>query len=386
MQVTAKSTIQTAAWEKALLGIPYRETPTLLPGLVVTAGLAWLSIALSDFIGVQLLGFARSPISSGMMAILVGLLLGNLITLPAAIKPGLGFAVKKLLRVGIILLGIRLSIFDVFKLGLQGLPVVVLGIVGALVFTSRVNAWLKLPRRLGALIAVGTSICGVSAIVAAAPAIEAEDEEVAYAVAVITVFGIAATLLYPYLANLLFAGDAARAGLFLGTAIHDTSQVTGAGLVYAELFDAPTALNVATVAKLVRNVFMVGVIPLMAYRCRREAQCAHQKTDLRSLLPAFILGFLALAVARSAGDAGLSAGVKALGLWSAAGWKALLESANTWALHFLVAALAGVGLSTRFATFKGLGFKPFIVGLAAALVVGAMSFITITGLGLLVTF
>ena len=389
------------SWEEALLGISFRKLPTLLPGLSVTAGLAWLSIVLSEFIGVQVMGFARSPISSGMTAILLGLLAGNLISLPAAasksLKPGLAFTVKKVLRLGIILLGIRLSVFDVFKLGVQGLPVVLLAIIGALLFTTRVNAWLKLPKRLGTLIAVGTSICGVSAIVATAPAIDAEDEEVAYAVAVITVFGIIATLLYPYLANLLFAGHAARAGLFLGTAIHDTSQVTGASLVYAEVFDAPTALNVGTVAKLVRNVFMVGVIPLMAYRCRREAQseaqCVAQKTDLRAqkpdlraLLPVFILGFLALAVVRSVGDAGLSAGASALGLWTASGWKALLDGVNTWALNFLVMALAGVGLSTRFGAFKGLGLKPFVVGLAAAVAVGAVSVVTITVLGLIVTF
>lgn len=386
MNVVSNPSLQMTPWEKALLGVQARELPALLPGLSMTAVLAWLSLILSDFIGMQLLGFAKSPVSAGMTAILLGLLVGNAVTLPATVKPGLAFAVKKVLRLGIILLGIRLSVFDVFKLGAQGLPVILLGVAGALVLTSRVNAWLKLPKRLGTLIAVGTSICGVSAIVAAAPAIEAEEEEVAYAIAVITVFGIVATLLYPYIARLLFAGDAVRAGLFLGTAIHDTSQVTGAGLVYAEVFNAPTALDVATVAKLVRNVFMVGVIPLMAFRCHREAPCAQQKTDLRTLLPVFILGFLALAVLRSVGDAGLNAGVKALGLWAAPGWKALLEGVNTWALNFLVMALAGVGLSTRFDRLKGLGFKPFLVGLAAALAVGVMSFVTISALGLFVVF
>lgn len=386
MQMIVKPAVSSTFWERALLGISFRQMPTLLPGLALTAGLAWLSMELNELIGVQLLGFARSPISSGMMAILMGLLLGNLITLPAAFKPGVGFAVKKLLRLGIILLGLRLSLFDVFKLGLQGLPVVVLGILSALVLTSRVNTWLKLPPRLGTLIAVGTSICGVSAIVAAAPAIEAEDEEVAYAVAVITVFGILATLLYPYLASWLFAGDAMRAGLFLGTAIHDTSQVTGAALVYAELFEAPVALNVATVAKLVRNVFMAGVVPLMAWRCRRAMQSTAQRTELRNLLPAFILGFLVLALVRSIGEAGLNAGGSAWGLWSALTWKAWLEGFNTWALRFLVAALVGVGLSTRFSAFKGLGLKPFLVGLAAALIVGGMSLVTISLVGVLVTF
>ena len=109
---------------------------------------------------------------------------------------------KKVLRLGIILLGIRLTIFDVFKLGVYGVPIVLSSACSARCSLPRcINKWLKLPERLGTLIAVGTSICGVSAIVATGPAIDAEDEEVAYAVAVITIFGLVATLVYPYLAN-----------------------------------------------------------------------------------------------------------------------------------------------------------------------------------------
>jgi uncharacterized integral membrane protein (TIGR00698 family) len=349
-----KSTNQTrklSTWEKNLLGVPVQETPKLI--------------------------------------ILLGIIISAIIPLPASLKPGLSFSVKKVLRLGIILLGIRLTIFAVFMLGLYGIPIVVVCIIGALLITTQVNKWLKLPQRLGALIAVGTSICGVSAIVATSPAIEAEEEETAYAVAVITIFGLLATLIYPYVANLIFAGNALKSGLWLGTSIHDTSQVVGAAKVYADVFSQPLALDVATVTKLVRNVFMVFVIPFMAYYYARnlkdEGVSKGKKTNPLKLLPLFILGFLAMAVLRSIGDAGIQTSGLAFGIWDAETWDGIIKFITNWAGNFLVVALAGVGLSTKISTFRGLGLKPFFVGLVAALAVGIVSFITITLVGGLVS-
>jgi uncharacterized integral membrane protein (TIGR00698 family) len=385
----ARHTRGMRTWEKNLLGVRVDQAPQLLPGLLVAVLLAWASIWLSKFLGVNVLGFEKSPISAVMMAILLGLIIGNVAKLPEVLKPGFKFAVKKVLRLGIILLGIRLSIFDVFKLGALGVPIVLLCIAGALLFTTRINKWLRLPERLGTLIAVGTSICGVSAIVATGPAIDAKDEEVAYAVAVITIFGLIATLVYPYAANVIFAGDAVKAGLFLGTAIHDTSQVTGSALVFADVFSLPRALDVATVTKLVRNVFMAAVIPLMAlYYARKtagEAQVAG-KASFFKFLPLFILGFLACAVLRSVGDAGVNAGGNAFGLWNGATWSGIHGVVKQWAVNLLVVALAGVGLSTSFRILKGLGIKPFLVGLGAALMVGVVSFAAISLLGAFVSF
>jgi uncharacterized integral membrane protein (TIGR00698 family) len=375
------------ALEKNLLGVTVNEVPSLLPGLLVAALLAWLCIWLSKFIGVTLLGFDKTPISAVMLGILLGLIIGAVIPLPQALKPGFRFAVKKVLRLGIIMLGIRLTIFDVFKLGVYGVPIVVICILGALFFTTRINKGLKLPDRLGTLIAVGTSICGVSAIVATGPAIEAEEEEVAYAVAVITIFGLLATLVYPYATNAIFAGEALKVGLFLGTSVHDTSQVVGSAKVYADVFAAPLALDVATVTKLVRNVFMAVVIPFMAfyYARRTQGESSGKKASFLKLLPLFVVGFLIMAVIRSVGDAGIEAGGNALGLWDSATWKSIYGSIKTWAGNLLVVALAGVGLSTDFRTFRGLGVKPFLVGLGAALIVGVVSFIAISLLGSFVT-
>lgn len=376
-------------WEKNLLGVPLEKAPSLLPGLVAAGLVAWVSIWLSTFVGTRVMGMEKSPISPVMVAILLGLVINNVVPLPTLLAPGFTFAVKKVLRLGIILLGIRLSILDVMKLGALGVPIVVFCITAALLLTTSLNRWLGLPERLGTLIAVGTSICGVSAIVATGPAIDAEEEEVSYAVAVITVFGIVATLVYPHLAHLLFAGDPTKAGLFLGTSVHDTSQVAGSALVFADVFSLPRALDVATVTKLVRNVFMAAVIPAMTlYYTRRTAAdrgTDGKRTHFAKLLPMFIVGFLLMAIIRSVGDAGVGAGGRAFGVLDAGAWSGLYSSVKEWAVTMLVVALAGVGLKTNFKVLRGLGIKPFLVGLGAALTVGLVSFTLITVLSSFMT-
>jgi uncharacterized integral membrane protein (TIGR00698 family) len=381
---------QIGVWEESLIGVATDQFPALLPGVVMAVGLAWLSTWLSEYIGIHLMGFETSPLSPVIVVLLLGLSLGNLFTLPGWLAPGFTFSIKKLLRLGIILLGIRLSIFDVFRLGAMGVPIVLLCILSALFFTTLLNRVLRLPERLGTLIAIGTSICGVSAIVAAAPAIDAKDEEVSYAVAVITVFGVIATLLYPYAANQIFGGDAVKAGLFLGTSVHETAQVAGAGMVFSEVYALPLGLDVATITKMVRNVFMALVIPLMAlYYTRRalgQGQIMNTEAKLGKLFPLFITGFLVFAIIRSVGDAGIHDGGNAFGLWDRAAWKGIHSGVNHWAGNLLVVALAGVGLNTRFQVLKGLGVKPFVVGLGAALVVGIVSFAAISLLGTFVTY
>jgi uncharacterized integral membrane protein (TIGR00698 family) len=377
------------AWEKNLFGVAISDLPKLLPGISAVSVLTWVSIWISEFIGKQLMGFEKSPVSPVMLAIVLGLLIGVVIRIPKTITPGLKFAVNKVLRLGIIFLGIRLTVFDVFKLGIFGVPIVALCIIGALMFTTWINNKLKLPERLGTLIAVGTSICGVTAIIAATPAIDAEEEESAYAVTVITVFGLFATLVYPYLAEMIFAGQAMQVGMFLGTSVHETAQVVGAGQIYADIFSQPKALDVATITKLVRNVFMAGVIPFMAFYYARKAQDGNfkgEKTSFIKLFPVFIFGFLTMAILRSIGDAGINTGGQAFGILEKTVWSDMIVFIKNWAEIFLVVALAGVGLSTNFHSFKVLGIKPFLVGLCASAVVGGISFLAIKLLGNFVIF
>ena len=165
-------------------------------------------------------------------------------------------------------MGFRLSFSNLLTIGGWSIPIIVSAVLLGLVAATYLTRILKLPRRLGTLMAIGTSICGTSAVLAAAPGIKATDGEVAYAVANITVLGIIAMFAYPYLATVFLDEDVLQVGLFLGTSIHNTAQVVGAGLVYDQSF-APvgnaSVTDVAIITKLIRNLMMVGVIPLMTF-------------------------------------------------------------------------------------------------------------------------
>lgn len=364
--------------ETLMFGRALADTPKLVPGLLLAAGVVIVSVFLADYINSRL-GF-MGLLSYVMTAIVVGLLVGNAITVPAFFAPGISFCLTKVLRLGIIVMGLRLSIFDAARIGAWGIPIVVICILTGLVLTTYFTRLLRLPDRLGILMAVGTSICGVTAIVATAPVIEAEDQEVAYAVANITVFGIIAMLVYPYLANFLFAGNIVMVGLFQGTAIHETAQVTGAGLIYDQSFGVtakPSAADIAIVIKLVRNVFIAAVIPLMAYvytrRMASQGVAGGVRVSAWKLFPIFILGFIATAIIRSVGDAGIQNGNAAFGLWTKQEWSRSIALASDGATYALAMAMAGVGIGTRLKKLKGLGIKPFYVGLFASLVVGIAS-------------
>ena len=336
---------------------------------------------LADLIGQQILAAqgltGSSPVSGVPVAIVLGLLLRNTLPLPASLSPGLKFATTTILRAGIVLVGIRLSLFDVLKLGAAGLPVVIAAIATGLFFVTWFNKKLGLPPRLGTLIAAGTSICGVTAIVSTAPAIEADEREVAYAVANVVAFGLFGMLTYPYLAH-AFLGSSETIGLFLGTAVHDTSQVVGAALTYKQVYDDDVVLRVATVTKLTRNIFLAAVIPILTWmHVRAQAKIGAGSigaVGLSSLIPGFVIGFLAMAVVRSLGDWTLTTNGAAFGVWSAEQWASITKSlGDFWASQILLGtAMAAVGLNTNFAVFKGVGLKPFAVGMAGALVVGAV--------------
>lgn len=355
---------------------------SLLPGILAALAVMLVGFWLADVIGqailaAQGLSGGGSPVSGVPVAIVLGLLLKNTVGVPSACNPGLKFCVTVVLRLGIVLVGIRLSAFEVARLGFAGLPVVLAAVAAGLVFVTWFNRRLGLPPRLGTLVAAGTSICGVTAIVSTAPAIEADEREVAYAVANVVAFGLFGMLVYPYLAHALLARSESI-GLFLGTAIHDTSQVVGAALTYRQVYADDVVLRVATVTKLTRNLCLAGVIPLLTWlhfrRSHEVSRTGKANVSIKTLVPAFIIGFVAMAVVRTLGDATLQSQGAAFGLFDAATWSRLTNQiGDFWASRvFLGTAMAAVGLSTSFAVFKGVGIKPFAVGFAGAIVVGAV--------------
>ena len=344
-----------------------------IPGIVLIGIFAFLSERLSAFIGVNILGFSRSPFSPVMIAMILGLILGNVFTLPALFRPGIGFGTKRILRLGIVLLGLRLSVVEMAHVFRAGFPVIAVCVFVGLFLPHLLNRRLRLPSQLVTLISVGTSICGVSAIIATSESIGAEKEHTAYAVGTITLFGLAATVLYPVVAWLLFSGNSLAAGLLLGTAIHDTSQVAGAAFLYQDYFADPFVVEAATVAKLLRNGLMIGVIPgISLWQLRRERLVAHEaagsenagrrdRKKFWTTFPYFILGFVLVSALRSLGDHLFT---------GAAGWKSLIGIGNEVSSVCITMALAAVGLGTSFSVFRGLGLRPLLLGFLSALIVG----------------
>ena len=359
----------------------FAATIDVLPGLALAVAVMLLAGQVAHFLGAGLLRLEgidpvgrSSPISGISMAILLGLFAANTVGTARVFRPGLAFAVKRILRLGIILVGIRLSFFDVVKLGAWGIPVVATIILVALFVTTGIARALGLSDNLGTLAAASTAICGVTAALSVGPVIEAEESEVAYTVANVTLFGLVAMLTYPYLAHALFGSASGSVGLFLGTGIHDTSQVLGAALSYKDIFRDPRALEVATVTKLTRNVFLVAVVPALAYLHARRTGHAGRKVSVARLFPLFVLGFLAMAIVRSVGDAALATGGRALGEWDREGWSRVTKMVGeSWGSAALGTAMAGVGLSTNLKAFRAMGLKPLFVGGASAILVGVLA-------------
>lgn len=340
-----------------------------LPGLILALLLAFSGQYLSHLIGVTWMGMPKSPISGIMMAILLGILIRNTIGLHQLFLPGIQFGLKRVLRLGIILLGIRLSLGEVGTIGLQSLPVIISAGASALIIVTYLSRRLGLSGRLGTLLAVGTSICGATAIVATAPTINAKDSEVSYAVACVTLFGILAMLIYPFAAHWLFNAEEFQVGLFLGTSVHETAQVAGAGLVYQQFFNSPLALDVATVTKLVRNLGMLVIIPLMCIVYHRSSFESGAVPKWWTMVPLFVIGFALMSLVRTVGDMGDSA----FGLISKEQWASIVGFTKESAELCLAIAMASVGLGTDIRDLVSIGLKPLVMGLIAALLVGVVS-------------
>lgn len=358
-----------------MLGVRWVQLPSLLPGALAAVGVALAAQQLSTLLGgwlTQLQGLASpgrsSPVPAAALSVILGLLLSRFARHPA-LKLGLDFAVKKLLRLGIILLGLKLAIGDVLRMGAVGIPLVATIVTVGVIASLLLSRLLRVSSTLGLLAAASTGICGITAALAVAPVLEADEKEVTYTVANVTLLGLAGMLLYPFLAHFLFAEHPGAAGAFLGTAIHDTSQVIGAALSYEELYGQAQVAQIATVTKLTRNSMLVAVVPVLVLLHRRMvAKEDGRPVSLRGLFPLFVLGFLAASFFRSLGEATLASSGYAYGVWAAATWGPLIRVMGEQTPGILLAmALAAVGLSTRLSVFRTLGWAPLLLGLTAAL-------------------
>ena len=349
-----------------------KKSIKFFPGIILTYIFYLLSIIINNIIGTELLGLEKSPISTVMIAILLGIIMGNAFTPRAGMIVGLDFTQKYILKLGIIFLGIRLSFSELIKFGSIAIPLIIVCIISVLIIIKLLIKKFPISSKMSYLIAIGTSVCGATAIVATAPVINAKKSEVAYAIANITLFGILAMLIYPYFSNFYFENNTLQAGLFLGTAIHETSQVAAAGLIYDQQFNSPETLNVATVTKLIRNTFLVIMIPLFAFLYNR-GQIKKNDYSILSIFPYFVLGFIGMIILRNIGDQIFI--INEHNNYQI--WQSFIININDLATVFLTMAMAAVGISINLNELKSMGYKPFVVGFISAITVGLVSILTI---------
>ena len=339
----------------------------IIPGIILAFILYTLSQGFNNIIGIELLGYTKSPISTAMIAILIGIFFGNFFQIRKSFQVGLDFTREYILKLGIICLGIQLKPFEFFEFGKIAIPLIIICMVSVLIVIKMIINKLKIPTRMAYLISIGSTVCGTTAIMATAPVVKANKSEISYAIANITLFGILSMLLYPYFANFYFEGNSLFAGLFLGTAIHETSQVAAAGLIYDQQFNSPETLNIATVTKLIRNTFLIVMIPLFAFLYNR-GQTKEKGYSILNIFPYFVLGFVGMIILRNVGDEVFSTNNN---------WIDFINTIKASSKIFLTMAMAAIGLSTNLKDIRNMGYKPFIVGFTSMLTVGIVSIFTI---------
>jgi uncharacterized integral membrane protein (TIGR00698 family) len=332
-------------------------------GTLAAAAIALVATLVPGALGLLPEPLASLPVSPILVAILLGLALAGVARERPGWAPGLRLAAGPLLKLAVMLIGLRLSLAQLGSLGLQAVPMVLAALACGLGLAVLLGRLLGTGTKLTALLAVGSAICGASAIAATAPALKPRPEETAYALACVALFGLAATILYPWLLG-AWLPDGRQVGLVLGAAIHDTAQVTAAALLFEQTFSDPEVVAAATVTKLLRNLSMLIVIPAVIW----WAQRGEVRAGARPAFPLFILGFLAFAVLRSAGDA--LAG-------ESDAWGAFLDGAALASGFLFAMAMAAIGMQIRVAALKVLGVKPALVALLTALGMGAVALLVV---------
>ena len=344
------------------------------PGLALAVALATLARGTAQALALGLGGLPKLPLSPVMCAVVLGMLWRNSVGVPAWATRGLDWAMHRLLRVGIALVGLRLTLAGATAIAATAVPVALSCLAVALLAGLLIARALAVPRRLGLLLAIGTAVCGCTAVVAVSPVIRARHAETAFAVTCVVLFGCSAMLCYPWVAGHFLAASPVHAGIFLGTAIHDTSQVIGAALIYSQQAAAPAALAAASVAKLLRNLSIAVLVPTAGWLVQRHESKADSAapdslaTTSRprpALVPFFVVAFIGFIVVRTAGDALSGA--------SAPLWRALVNTGYTASDLFLTCGMTAVGLSVSFTDMWRIGWRPLAAGFVVATLVGSCS-------------
>ncbi|KEA65061.1 putative membrane protein YeiH [Marinobacterium lacunae] len=338
-----------------------RSAVSLIPGLILCAAVA---------LGAQQLGTLALFTTLGplTLAMLIGLIIGQ--RLPARLSSqtssGTQLARTRLLRLGIVLYGLRISPQDLIHVGGSALLIDAVVVTGIFLLAGWVGTrLLKLELRTALLVGAGSAVCGAAAILAIAPALRAKASDIPVAIATVVLFGTAAMLLYPWLWTLptiqhLFGGADIAFGHYLGATVHEVAQVAAAANALN-----PEAGQAAVITKLIRVMLLVPLILVVSAYFGRQETGADGAGKVSVKLPWFALAFMVMPL------------LNASGLLS----RDVLEQIQQLDTLLLAMAMAALGLETRFSTLKNSGLRPLLLGalLFVVLVTAGMALTLVVG-------
>ncbi|MEO5618020.1 MAG: putative sulfate exporter family transporter [Candidatus Eisenbacteria bacterium] len=328
----------------------------VVPGLLLTALLATGGFLLADIPWVK----THLHLSALLLVILLGMALKSFLPIPAAAEAGVRLAQRPVLRWAVAGLGFRLSLGELWRIGVPALGVVVISTLAALVFGWCIAERLGVGRKLGLLLGVGGAICGASAVVAADSVVQGEKRDSALALGIITLLGTIGIVIYPVIGRLLGMSEFIY-GVWDGASLHEMAQVVAAGFGMSD-----EAARVATVVKLARITLLAPVVFWLAWSLRRQAAATAGAVPVAKVSPVpwFLVLFLIFALINSIGviPAPLLDVIRRADLW------------------LLCVGMAGVGLQTGFGDLRDAGWAPVLAGVAQWL------FLAVTSYGLAVAF
>jgi uncharacterized integral membrane protein (TIGR00698 family) len=334
---------------------PVSNVLLLVPGILLLAAIGYAGKVIEKSVNT----YARAHhllfpnIEYVLWAIVIGLLISNLLTIPKIFLPGIA-TYEFWLKIGIVLLGSRFVLADVMKLGGISMGLVVVEITLSLALMTLLGRLFKLKPKLTTLLAIGSAVCGVSAIIAAKGAIDADDEDSSFAIAAILALGALALFTFPVIGHNLHMNDATY-GLWAGLGVDNTAEATAAGTLYSD-----AAGKMAVLAKTCRNAMIGFVVLAYAIYWAKRGQ-AGEVTNRASFLwnkfPKFVLGFLLISLLVSFHSFSKDQ-------------IASLANLSRWA--FLL-TFAGVGLRTNFREMTKQGLRPFIVGALGEILIALLT-------------
>ena len=323
--------------------------------LIISWSLLALISLISMLISQLIVIRGTHPLESILIGVLIGAVIRNLDFLPSKWEPYLKKFETPLLW-GIILLGSGFTL-EIAKAESFSLIVILVTMSVGFFFVFFLGKVMGLSLKLSILLGVGTTICGGTAIAISAPLIEAEKEEVSYAVTTIVIAAFFLLLGLPYLGK-LFDMSQVSFGVWAGTSVHNTPQTIGTGYAYGEISG-----QVATMVKLTRNMFMVLVAVLMAfwYRSKGAAKRRLEKKEILKAFPWFLFGYLGMALLRF------------FGFFTPQG----VSYFNSAAKFLILMGMVGIGFGTDFRAIIKLGYKPLLVGILGAAAITLVSFVMV---------